>query len=158
MTAVFAGTFDPFTLGHKDIVKRALGIFGSVVIAVAEETGKSVIPLDRRVKIASLSVSDLKDVTVEPFSGLLSEYVLGKKNAVLVRGLRSASDFDYERELCDVYRTLGVEKIVHIICEPKFSSVSSTTVRLLAALGGDLSGFIDGEATKEIVNLYGHKE
>ena len=158
MTAIFAGTFDPFTVGHKDIVRRALGIFESVIIAVADETGKATASLDARVRISRLSVSDLKGVSVEPFSGLLSEYVKSKPNVVLVRGLRNAVDFDYERELCEVYRSLGVDNAVHIISAPEYSAVSSTTVRRLAALSADLSAFVDGVAQKEIISQYGIKE
>lgn len=158
MTAIFAGTFDPFTVGHKEIVRRALDIFGSVIIAVADETGKSTASLDARVRIVKLSVSDLNCVTVEPFSGLLSDYVKSKKNAVLVRGIRNAADFDYERELCEVYRSLGAGKTVHIISAPEYSAVSSTTVRRLAALGAELSAFVDGAVLNDIISLYGIKE
>ncbi len=155
MTAIFAGTFDPFTVGHKDIVKRALDIFGSVTVAVATETGKCALPLSDRVRIAELSVSDLNGVSVEPFDGLLTEYVKSKNGAVLVRGIRDARDLDYERELCELYRILGAEKTVHIIGRPEYLSISSTAVRQIAALGGDISQLVDRAALKTVTELYG---
>ena len=130
MKAIFAGTFDPFTLGHKDITERAAHVFGDVVVAVAEDTGKNSMPLDIRLKIAEQAIRGIKGASVTPFKGLLSEFAKGQGECVLVRGIRNSRDMEYEREHARIYRSAAYEH------------VSSTAVRELAALGGELSGYV----------------
>ncbi|MDE6965423.1 MAG: adenylyltransferase/cytidyltransferase family protein, partial [Clostridiales bacterium] len=103
MKAIFAGTFDPFTAGHRDIAQRAAGVFGNVTVAVASDTGKTAQPLDVRLKIATESIADISGATAEAFSGLLSDYLSAKGDCVIVRGVRNARDADYERDLVRVY-------------------------------------------------------
>lgn len=157
MKAVVAGTFDPFTLGHKDIVRRAAELFGSVTVAVACETGKRAVPADIRADIARKSVSDIAGVNVEIFDGLLTDYLKGK-DAVLVRGIRNSVDLEYEKELCEVYKRLSDVKIVHLLSSPELSHISSSAVRRLAALGADISSFAAENAVSLISDIYGKKE
>lgn len=155
MKAIFAGTFDPFTLGHRDIVQRAASIFGEVIVAVAEMTGKNCVPTEKRVEIARLATADMPGVTVEPFYGLLTDYAAQKGDHVIVRGIRSCADFEYERDLTRVYASLGDGKCVCVIASPEVEHVSSTVVRSLAAAGASLDGYAFGN-TKEIISeVYG---
>ncbi len=155
MKAVLAGTFDPFTDGHRDLVLRASALFGGVIVAVADDTGKNTARLDDRLEIAKLSVSDIPSAEVTAFSGLLSEFL--KKNApcVLVRGLRGVCDAEYERDLCRVYGSLCDAECVYLFSSAEKEHVSSTVVRSLASLNADLSGYVSPRACDKIKKIYG---
>ncbi len=142
MKAIFAGTFDPFTLGHKDITERAAHVFGDVVVAVAEDTGKNSMPLDIRLKIAEQAIRGIKGASVTPFKGLLSEFAKGQGECVLVRGIRNSRDMEYEREHARIYRSLCGAGSMCFMTAAAYEHVSSTAVRELAALGGELSGYV----------------
>ena len=156
MKAIFAGTFDPFTLGHKNIVERALDVFGSVTVAVAVEKGKSTVPITQRTEIAKQATADLQGVTVESFDGLLTDYVKSIcEPCVLVRGVRSTKDLEYERDLTRVYIQLCGVQTVFIMPDAEYEHISSTTVRALAALGGELDGFVEPRTKQSITRIYG---
>lgn len=157
MRAIFAGTFDPFTLGHRDIVLRAAELFDGVTVAVACECGKRAVSAKIRADIALRSVSDINGVDVEIFDGLLTDYVKGK-NAVLVRGIRNPADLEYEKELCEIYKRFSNVKTVYFLSSTEVSHISSSTVRRLAALGADLSSFVAEDAAASILEIYGNKE
>ncbi|MCM1367297.1 MAG: adenylyltransferase/cytidyltransferase family protein [Roseburia sp.] len=161
MKAIFAGTFDPFTTGHRNVAERALSVFGALTIAVAADTGKKTASLSDRVKIAELSVPGLCGVEVVPFSGLLSDFVVASVNSgekcVLVRGIRNTRDFEYERELCSVYRSLCGVDAAHFFTLPELMHVSSTTVRELAALGNIPNGYVVADAYSAVCDIYGGK-
>ena len=155
MKAIFAGTFDPFTAGHRDIAQRAAGVFGNVTVAVASDTGKTAQPLDVRLKIATESIADINCATAEAFSGLLSDYLSAKGDCVIVRGVRNARDADYERDLVRVYKSLCGKDAVLFITSADFEHVSSTVVRQLAALGGSLDGYVASSAASTVALYYG---
>lgn len=159
MKAIIAGTFDPFTAGHRDLAERALDIFGDVTIAVASDTGKRAAPLAVRVNIAELSVSDLRGVKVTPFNGLLSDYLTACGQCVLVRGVRNVKDFEYERELAAVYRSLCGKDCVLLATAPELGHVSSTVVRELAALSvtDKLAAYVVPAALDGVLAQYGKK-
>ena len=157
MKAIFAGTFDPFTIGHRNIVERAARLFDSVTVAVAADTGKNAAPLDVRTAIAESAVSDITNVKVVSFCGLLSDYVKACGNSVLIRGVRSSVDLEYEREITRVYKSLcGVESLF-LITAAEYEHVSSTVVRSIAALGGDISGYVVPCTNRQITEIYGKK-
>lgn len=158
MKAIFAGTFDPFTLGHMNIVERAARLFDDVIIAVADDTGKNTAPLSVRTQIAKSAVADMSNVAVESFCGLISDYVAKKGDCVLVRGVRNGNDLEYERDLTAVYKSLcGVESII-LITDAAYGHVSSTVVRTVAALGGDIDGYVVPSTAKQITQIYGKKQ
>lgn len=157
VVAVYAGTFDPFTLGHLDVVKRAASVFDKVIVAVAASTGKNTaLPLEIRKQIAELSVSNIENVKVNVFRGLLTDYV-SDLAAVIVRGIRSVKDFEYERALEAIYKSQAKSEVVYLNCDPKLSHVSSNVVRELSGLGGDISGYV-AEDAKELIENYLKRE
>lgn len=146
MTAVYPGTFDPFTLGHRDIADRASRIFDNVVVAVAADTGKSCAQLATRVKIAELSVADIKNATVQPFSGLLTDFLHSLGDCVIIRGLRSSVDFESERNLDGVYKSLSPKDGVFFMSSPQLMHISSTVVRQLCEIGASIKDYVCGAA------------
>lgn len=159
MKAIIAGTFDPFTAGHRNLAARALSIFGSVIVAVASDTGKNAAPLAVRTEIAKLSVADLNGVSVIPFDGLLSDFLTAQGECVLVRGARNTKDFEYERELAAVYRSLCGKDSVLLATAPELGHISSTVVRELAALGVSdaLAEYVAPAAIDCVLAQYGKK-
>ncbi|MCH5155194.1 MAG: pantetheine-phosphate adenylyltransferase [Clostridiales bacterium] len=158
MKAIFAGTFDPFTIGHRDIVERAAKLFDCVIVAVAEDTGKVTAPLDERTEIAKVATKDIANVKVESFCGLLTDYAKRQGDCVLIRGVRGSADLDYERDLTRVYKSLGDIESLIIISSAEHSHVSSTVVRTIAALGGDISEFVVNCSVQKIAKIYGPRD
>ncbi len=155
MNAVLAGAFDPFTAGHRDIVIRASKIFDGVTVAVAADTGKNTASLSDRVKIAELSVSDVDNVRVVPFHGLLSDFLNANAPCVLIRGLRGEADTQYERDLCRIYGGQTESECVYLFSRAELEHVSSTAVRTLAALDAKLDGYVSPQAMEFVKSVYG---
>ena len=142
--AVYPGTFDPITNGHEDLIQRASRLFDEVVVGVAHSQAKRpFFSLDERVKIAREVLAPYRNVTVQGFSGLLSEFVKEQKAGVILRGLRAVSDFEYEFQLAGMNRRLapGVETLF-LTPSDKYLFLSATIVREIAVLGGDISAFV----------------
>jgi pantetheine-phosphate adenylyltransferase len=142
---MYPGTFDPITNGHHDLVRRAARIFDRVVVAVAASPHKApLLSLDDRMRLAREVLSDLPNVSVDGYSGLTVEYARNHNLNVVLRGLRAVSDFEYEFQLASMNRHLetGVETVFMTPSE-QYSFISSTLVREVAALGGEVSGFVD---------------
>ncbi|PHQ78597.1 MAG: pantetheine-phosphate adenylyltransferase [Coxiella sp. (in: Bacteria)] len=132
--AIHAGTFDPITLGHVDIVARAAGLFDEVIVAVAESERKTpYYPIEKRLQFAKQALSHLKNVSVEALTGLTVDFVTQHKAHYLVRGVRSAIDFDYEAELAEMNRDMldGNVDTIFLPTRPQFAYISSTMVREL---------------------------
>ena len=152
-TAVYPGSFDPITNGHLDVVRRAACLYDRVIVAVAHDTDKaSLFTLDERVALVRQAVRGLRNVSVEGFSGLLVKFAERKKAAVLVRGLRAMSDFEYELQLALFNRELN-PRIETVFLTPKeqLAFVSSRMVKQIATLGGEVNGFVPravGQALK----------
>lgn len=155
-TAIFAGTFDPFTLGHFDIVERAAKIFDRVIVAIAADNGKAcACSLNVRKEIASVSVKEFENVFVESFDGFLSDFAVKNKAGILIRGLRSSTDFEYERPLCEVYRGQHKEiECLYLISSRNVSHISSSIVRQIAFLGGNLECYVCKNAEQLISKSY----
>ena len=153
--AIFAGSFDPFTLGHKDIVMRAAQMFDEVVVALASDNGKNSRPIEKREEIISASIEGISNVKVIHFDGLLTDLMSKLEIKFLVRGVRTAADYDYERNLMSVYRSQYPEtEFVLIPSKAELSHISSTVVRELVKLDGNLSGYVDTKAEKYVIDLY----
>ena len=157
ITAIYPGTFDPVTNGHSDLVQRASRIFDRVILAVAkgEENGgkKPVFSADERVSLAEDVLADMANVEVIQFDGLLVDFVQKQNAQVILRGLRAVSDFEYEFQLASMNRHLN-EKIETMFLTPaeQYSYISSSLVREIAALGGDVSPFVHEKVVTALNN------
>ncbi|UCG77725.1 MAG: pantetheine-phosphate adenylyltransferase [Nitrospirota bacterium] len=143
-TGICAGTFDPFTNGHLDIVQRSLRIFEKVVIAVAIRPKKEpLFDIEKRKELIRQSTSELDNVVVEAFDGLLVDYVRQKEGVAIVRGLRAVSDFEYEMQMAMMNRRLdNVIETVFMMPSDEFSFLTSTMVKEVASLGGSVCGLV----------------
>ena len=152
VTAVYSGTFDPLTLGHEDVVKRAAQLFDKVVIAVAvAHHKKTMFTLDERLAMAREVAGGLPGVTVEPFTGLLRDFVLSQGGRAIVRGIRSVTDYDYETQMAGMNRYLAPEvDTVFLNTSASYQHISSTLVREIATLGGDVSGLVSAPVLKAL--------
>jgi pantetheine-phosphate adenylyltransferase len=138
--AVYPGTFDPMTLGHEDVVRRATQLFDHVIVAVAAgHHKKAMFSLAERMEMVSESVQTYPQVEVASFSGLLRDFVLARGGKAMVRGLRAVTDFDYEFQLAGMNRTL-MPNVETVFLTP--SDKSSTFVREIATLGGEVDNFV----------------
>ena len=142
--AVYPGTFDPMTLGHEDLVRRAAGLFDHVVLAVADSrTKRPLFSLAERIDMARESLIDMENVTIEGFSGLLMQFVLEHDARVVLRGVRAVSDFDYEFQLAGMNRKMHPEvETVFMTPGEEYMFLSATLVREISVMGGDVSKFV----------------
>ena len=150
--ALYPGTFDPITNGHIDLVARASTLFERVVVGVAESPGKGpALPLDERVELCRIALAGFPNVEVQGFNSLLAHFVHEVGAGVLLRGLRAVSDFEYEFQLASMNRHLipDVETLFLTPAE-QHSFISSSLVREVARLGGDVSGFVHPAVAKAL--------
>jgi pantetheine-phosphate adenylyltransferase len=141
---MYPGTFDPVTNGHHELVRRASRIFDRVVVAVAASPHKApMFSLDERLGLARQALADVPNVTIDGYTGLTVEYAKQHGLSVVIRGLRAVSDFEYEFQLASMNRHLqtGVETVFMTPAE-QYTFISSTLVREVAALGGDVTAFV----------------
>jgi pantetheine-phosphate adenylyltransferase len=151
--AVYAGTFDPITLGHEDITRRAATLFDSIIIAIADSKSKKpLFTLDERIAIACEAFADTPNVEVMGFSGILMNFVRQQGARVVVRGVRSVTDFDYEFQLAGMNRNLYPEvETIFLTPGEKHAYLSATLVREIAMLGGDASRFVSPNVAARLV-------
>ena len=142
--AVYSGTFDPLTLGHEDVVRRCAQLFDQVVIAVAvAHHKKTMFTLDERLAMAQAVAGHLPGVKVLPFTGLLRDFVVTQGARAIVRGIRSVTDYDYETQMAGMNRYLAPDvDTVFLNTSAQYQHISSTLVREIATLGGDVSGLV----------------
>ncbi len=142
--AVYPGTFDPITLGHGDLVARAAPLFDKIVVAVAQSAGKNpAFELDERIELARLALADHDNVEVRGFNSLLAHFVQEIGAGVILRGLRAVSDFEYEFQLASMNRHLIPQaETLFLTPAEQYSFISSSLVREISRLGGDVSGFV----------------
>lgn len=141
--AVCPGSFDPVTLGHLDIVRRASRLFDEVVVAVGTNVSKSrLFDADERIAMMRQACGDLENVTVEGFTGLVTTFCADRGAAAIVKGLRAAADFDYELQMAQMNSSLTGVETVFIPTSPERGFVSSSLVKEVAGFGGDVSAFV----------------
>ena len=153
-TAIYAGTFDPITNGHIDVLAKASKVFDKIILAVEEHTGKSTIfSWEERCDLCEKSVAYNKKVKVIKFSGLVVDFAKKVNATIMIRGLRAVSDFEYELSLALMNKNLSEElETVFFVPKNKYLYLSSTMIREVVALGGDVSDYISEcveEALKE---------
>ncbi len=142
--ALYPGTFDPITNGHIDLVQRAAKLFDTVIVAIASSSKKNPrFSLEKRIELAKQVLSDCPNVEVKGFDILLIEFARQQKATVLIRGLRAVSDFEYEFQLASMNRHLASEiESVFLMPADEYSFISSSLVKEVATLGGDVSKFV----------------
>ncbi|MET0311040.1 MAG: pantetheine-phosphate adenylyltransferase [Burkholderiaceae bacterium] len=150
--AVYPGTFDPMTLGHEDVVRRATQLFGRVIVAVAAgHHKKALFTLQERIEMAREVSRAYPQVEVESFSGLLRDFVVARGGKAMVRGLRAVTDFDYEFQLAGMNRSLMPDvETVFLTPSDKYQFISSTFVREIALLGGEVDKFVSASVQQRL--------
>lgn len=149
---IYPGTFDPITLGHEDLVRRASSLFDQVVVAVATNSGKEpFFTLDERVKMAREVLIDCANIEVMAFSGLLMEFSQQQNAGVILRGLRAVSDFEYEFQMAGMNRSMYPDvETVFMTSSEQYMFISATIVREIALLGGNADKFVHPLVAKQL--------
>lgn len=152
LTAVYPGTFDPITRGHEDLVRRAVRLFDRVIVAVAEARNKKpFFTMDERVAMARDVLAGVPQVRVEGFSGLLIDFVAEQGAIAVLRGLRAASDFEYEFQLAGMNRNLKPDiETLFLTPSDQYMFISASMIREIAQLGGDVTPFVHPLVAKRL--------
>ena len=142
--AIYSGTFDPLTLGHEDVVRRAAGLFDQVIVAVAvAHHKKTLFSLDVRVQLAQSALENIANVKIMPFDGLIMDFCRDQRATAVVRGIRNMADFDYEAQMAAMNRKLRPEvETVFLLPDAPVQCISSTLVREISKLGGDVGQMV----------------
>lgn len=158
VAAMYPGTFDPITLGHEDLVRRAATLFDRVVVAIADNPGSKA-PLfstEERVEMAGNALADLSNVEVTGYAGLTVDFARDNNLRVIIRGLRAVSDFEYEFQLANMNRRLTDEvETAFLTPTEEYTFISSSLVREVAELGGDVSEFVSPAVRDALLKRYG---
>ncbi len=143
-TAVFPGSFDPFTIGHEDIVLRALNLFDKIIVAIGVHSMKqSLMTIEARVRMINKVFEKYEQVTVDSFEGLTVDYCIKMKATHMLRGIRTAADFEYERAIAQINKKmLPTVESVFLLTSPEHTPVNSTIIREIIRNSGDVSLFI----------------
>lgn len=155
--AVFPGTFDPITLGHQDLIRRAAGLFGTVIVAVATaHHKKTLFSLDERLAMVREVFQPIANIQVESFTGLVRDFAVSHGARAMVRGVRSVTDFDYEAQLAGMNRALAEEvETVFLTPDSRYQFISSTLVREIATLKGDVAQFVAPQVHQRLMDKLG---
>ena len=147
--AVFPGSFDPITLGHVDIIERALPLFDEIIIAIGVNADKKYLwSLEDRMAFIKATFANEKSVKVKTYSGLTVDFCESESAHFILRGLRNTADFNYEQSIAQTNASLAGIETVFIMCAPKYSNISSSIVRDVFRNGGDISGLVPKAVTK----------
>ena len=153
--AVYPGSFDPFTLGHKDILLRSSNIFDKVIVAIGENHGKqNLFSIEERISDITNEINDIgieSHVSVESFSGLIVDFVISKKANILIKGVRGPVDYDYELQMAGMNSAMNPDiETIFLISRPEYSYISSSLVKQIALMKGDYSNFVSPLMQKAI--------
>ena len=152
---VYPGTFDPITRGHEDVVRRAAGLFGEVVVAIAASRSATLFTLEERVAMAQEVFAAFGNVKVEGFDSLLMHYVKAQNARVVLRGLRAVSDFEYEFQMTGMNQRLTSEvETVFLMASERYQFVSSRFVKEICRLDGDISQFVSPNIERRLKARY----
>ena len=158
VAAMYPGTFDPITLGHEDLVKRAVRVFDKVVVAIAADPGSKepMFSIDERVELARTALAGDDNVEVRRYGGLTVDFARENDLSVIVRGLRAVADFEYEFQLATMNRHLTEEvETVFLTPTDRYTFISSTLVREIATLGGDITEFVSPSVKSALLEKCG---
>jgi len=151
--AIYPGSFDPFTRGHKNVIERGLKVFNKIVVAVAHNVSKpTTFSLSDRVEIIEEIFQNRPEILVDSFQGLLVDYAKSHDTNVLLRGMRSVSDFEYELQMALANKTLDPDiETVFIVTDSEFSHISSSLIREIIILGGSVKGMVPSIVEKRLM-------
>lgn len=154
--AVYPGSFDPITNGHLDIIERASRVYDKVIVGVLSNVSKKpLFTAEERVSMIRLVTSNLENVEVDTFTGLLVDFAASKNATVIVKGLRTVADFEYEFQMALLNKALNPEfETMFMMTNTKYSYISSSMVKELAGFRGDLTGLVPGEIIETIKEKY----
>ena len=156
LTALCPGTFDPVTNGHLDVVGRAASTFDAVVVAVVENPSKTpLFAVAERIALLEEAVRHLGNVRVGAFGGLLVDYARAESASVIVKGLRAVSDYEYEIQMAQMNQRIGEIETLFMATSPKWSFLSSSLVKEVARLGGDVEGLVPDHVRKALIDRLG---
>jgi len=151
---IFPGSFDPVTLGHVETVRQACRVFGGLTIVLAQNLEKSnLFTLEQRMDMAAAATRDIPGVSVDWFSGLLSDYIKQNNISVIVRSVRNSMDFEYETQMSRLHADMAGAVTVFIPPDPRYAHISSTMARQVAVLGGDITGLVPPEIIKQLTSI-----
>lgn len=158
--AVYSGTFDPFTLGHDDIVRRAAGLFDQLVIGVAvAHHKKTLFSLEARVAQVQYATKSIADVRVLPFDGLIMDFCAAQGACAVVRGIRNLTDFDYEAQMAAMNRKLRPQvETVFLLPDATLACISSTLVREISKLGGNVGPMVSPSVAAALAAVHAAKQ
>ena len=153
--AIYPGSFDPITNGHVDLIKRASKLFDEVIIAITQNANKSsFLSIDERVSAAENSIRPLKNTQVLSFNSLLVDFAKEHNAQIIIRGLRAVSDFEYEFQLSGMNKRLNSQiETLFMTPSEEFANISSSLVREILMLGGDISPFVPSEVKKILIEI-----
>ena len=159
-TVLYPGSFDPFHVGHLDVVEQAAALFGSVVVAVMHNPDKpsGALSTDQRIAMVKSSVAHLKGVSVEAFPGLAVDAARTVKAQCIVKGLRTPGDFEVEQQMAHTNFAVSGVRTVYVPCAPGFSFISSRYIRDIAANGGDVSSMVHPSIVTELVSVLNRRK
>ena len=156
LTALCPGTFDPVTNGHLDVVRRAAGMFEGVVVAVLENPSKApLFTVEERMALLEEALRDQPNVRVGSFGGLLVDYARSQGADLIVKGLRAVSDYEYEIQMAQMNQRIGEIETLFMATSPKWSFLSSSLVKEVARLGGDVEGLVPDHVRKALIDRLG---
>ena len=156
VSAMYPGTFDPITLGHEDLVRRAICLFDRVVVAVATNPSKeTMFSLEERIALAQTVLEDFDHVEVMGYTGLTVNFAQDHNLQVIIRGLRAISDFEYEFQLANMNRHLTADvETVFLTPTETYTYISSSLVREICGMGGDVSEFVSPKVKSALIDYY----
>ena len=156
LTALCPGTFDPVTNGHLDVIGRAASMFDGVVVAVLENPSKApLFTIEERVALLREALGDQPSVRVASFGGLLVDFARAQDAGMIVKGLRAVSDYEYEIQMAQMNQRIGGVDTLFMATSPKWSFLSSSLVKEVARLGGDVEGLVPDHVRKALVDRLG---
>jgi pantetheine-phosphate adenylyltransferase len=155
-TAVYSGTFDPITLGHEDVILRAAGLFDTLIVAVAvAHHKKTLFSLQERIELAQAALKSVANIQVLPFDGLIMDFCAQQRASAVVRGLRNMTDFDYEQQMAAMNRKLRPQvETVFLLPAADLQCISSTLVREISKLGGDVGSMVSPAVAQALEAAY----
>ena len=160
ITVLYPGSFDPFHLGHLDVVEQSVELFGNVVVAVMHNPSKpsGMFTLDERVEMIRNTVAHVGDVDVVPFAGLAVDAARDASAAFIVKGLRTGGDFEVEQQMAHTNHAVSGVRTVYLPCKPALVSISSRFIREIAHFGGDVSALVPAPVAAQLSRVHPPRE